>query len=44
MEDKKDYQRTLQHSQAQLERVQEQRKNLDPFSIKKRLEDYEHML
>ncbi len=43
MEDK-EYQRTLQHPQAQLERAQEQRKSLDPIGIKKRLEDYEHML
>jgi hypothetical protein len=44
MEDKKEYQRTLQDPQAQLERAQEQRKSLDPIGIKKRLEDYEHML
>ncbi len=41
MEDKKKYQRILQHLQAQLEKAHEQRKILDPTSIKKRLEDYE---
>ncbi len=44
MEDKKEYQKPLEHLQAQLERAQEQRKSLDPTSIKKRLEDYEEML
>ncbi len=44
MEDNKEYQKTLQHLQAQLERAQEQGKSLDPISIKKRLEDYEQML
>ncbi len=44
MEDKKEYQRILQHLQAQLERAQEQKKSLDPIGIKKRLEDYEQML
>ncbi len=44
MEDKKEYQKTLQHLQAQLERAQEQKKNLDPIRIKKRLKDYEQML
>ncbi len=39
MEDKKEYHRTLQHLQAQLERAQEQRKSLDPVSIKKKLKD-----
>jgi hypothetical protein len=40
MEDK-EYERTLQHLQAQVERAQERRKSLDPTSIKKKLEDYE---
>ncbi len=44
MEDKKEYQRTLQHLQAQLERTHEQRKSLDPTNIKKILKDYEQML
>ncbi len=44
MEDKKEYQRTLQHLQAQLERAQEQRKSLDLIGIKKKVEDYEQML
>ncbi len=44
MEDKKEYHITLQHLQAQLERAHEQRKSLDPASIKKKLEDYEQML
>ncbi len=43
MEDK-EYKRTLQHLEAQLERAQEQKKNLDPIDIKKRLEDYEQIL
>ncbi len=44
MKDKKEYQRTLQHLQAQLEKVKEQKKSLDLVAIKKRLEDYEQML
>ncbi len=44
MEDKKEHQRNLQHSQAQLEMAQEQMKSLDPAGVKKRLKDYEHML
>ncbi len=44
MEDKKEYQRILQHLQAQLERAHEHRKSLDPTSIKKKLDDYEQML
>ncbi len=44
MEDKKEYQRNLQHLQAQLEMAQEQKKNLDPTGVKKRLEVYEQML
>ncbi len=44
MEDKKEYQRTLQHLQAQLEKAHEQRKNLDIDSIKKRLKDCQKML
>ncbi len=44
MEDKKEYQKTLQHLQAQLERAQEQKKSFDLVGIKKRLEDYEQML
>ncbi len=44
MEDKKEYHQTLQHLKTQLERAQEQRKSLDPTSIKKRLQDYEQML
>ncbi len=44
MEDQKEYQKPLQHPQAQLERAYKQNKSLDPTSIKKRLEDYEHML
>ncbi len=43
MEDK-EYEKTLQHLQAQLEKAHEQRKSLDLVSIKKKLEDYEHML
>ncbi len=43
MEDK-EYQRTLQHMQTQLERAQEQKKSLDLIGIKKRLKDYEQML
>ncbi len=43
MEDK-EYWKTLQNLQAQLEKAHEQRKSLDPIGIKKRLEDYEHML
>ncbi len=43
MEDK-EYQRNLQHLQAQLEMAQEHRKSLDPARIKKKLEDYEQML
>jgi hypothetical protein len=35
MEDKKEYQNTLQHLQTQLERAQKQRKSLDPVGIKK---------
>ncbi len=44
MEDKKEYQRALQHLQVSLERAQEQKKSLDSTGIKKRLEDYEQML
>jgi hypothetical protein len=44
MEDKKEYQRTLQHLQAKLERAREYRKSLDPMGIKKKLEEYEQML
>jgi hypothetical protein len=44
MEDKKDYQRTLQHLQTHFERAHEQRKHLDPTGTKKILEDYEQML
>ncbi len=44
MEDKKEYQRNLQHLQAQLQMAQEQKKSLDPTGVKKRLEDYEQML
>ncbi len=44
MEDKKEYQKTLQHPQAQLERAHKQKKSLDLASIKKRLEDYEQMM
>ncbi len=44
MEDKKEYQKILQHLHTQLEKAQEHKKNLDPTSIKKRLEDYEQML
>ncbi len=44
MEDKKKYQRTLQHLQAQLEMVQEQKKSLDLASVKKKLKDYELLL
>ncbi len=44
MEDKKKYQRTLQHLQAQLEMAQEQRKSLDLTNVEKKLEDYEQLL
>ncbi len=44
MEGKKEYQRNLQHLQAQLEMAQEQRKSLDLASVKKKLEDCEQML
>ncbi len=40
----KEYQRTLQHLQTQLERAKEENKSLDLVDIKKRLEDYEQML
>ncbi len=43
MEDK-EYHKTLQHLQAQLERAHQQKKNLDLADIKKRLKDYEQML
>ncbi len=43
MEDK-EYQRILQHLQAQLQRAHEQKKSLDLVGIKKKLEDYEQML
>ncbi len=41
---KKEYKKILQHLQADLEIAHEQRKNMDPFAVKKRLEDYEKML
>ncbi len=44
MEDKKKYQRTLQHLQAQLEMAQEQRRSLDLTNVEKKLEDYEQLL
>ncbi len=44
MEDKKEYQKTLQHMQAQLERAHEQKKSLDLAGIKKKLKDYGQML
>ncbi len=44
MEDNKECHRLLQHLQAQLEKAQEQKKNVDPTGMKKRLEDYEQML
>ncbi len=44
MEDKKKYQRTLQHLQAQLEMAQERKKSLDLASVKKKLKDYELLL
>ncbi len=43
MEDK-EYKKNLQHLQAKLEMAQEHRKSLDPIGVKKRLDDYEHML
>ncbi len=43
MEDK-EYQRNLQNLQAQLKMTWEQKKNLDPTNVKKRLEEYEQML
>ncbi len=43
MEDK-EYHKTLQHLQAQLEKVHEQINSLDLVGIKKKLEDYEHMI
>ncbi len=44
MEEKKGYQRNLQHLQAQMEIAQQQKKSLGPTGVKKRLEDYEQML
>ncbi len=44
MEDKKEYQRNLQHHQTQLEMAEEHKKSLDPTNVKKTLEDYEQML
>ncbi len=43
MEDKKEYQKNLQHLQAKLEKAQEQSKSLDPAGIKKTWKDYEQM-
>ncbi len=40
MEDKKEYQKNLQHLHSQLEMAYEQRKSLDPTSVKKKLKDY----
>ncbi len=42
--EEKEYQRNLQHLQAQLEMAQEQRKSLDPTGIENKLEDYEQLL
>ncbi len=39
--EEKEYQINLQHLQTQLEMAQEQKKSLNPVSVKKRLEDYE---
>ncbi len=44
MEDEKEYQKTLQHLQAQLEKAHEQKKSLNLVGIKKGLKDYEQML
>ncbi len=44
VEGNKEYQMNLKQLHAQLETTHEQRKSLDPISVKKRLEDYEQML
>ncbi len=42
--EEKEYERNLQHLQAQLQMAKEQKKSLDPVGVKKRLKDYEQML
>ncbi len=44
MEEKKEYQRNLQHLHAQLDISQEQGKSMDLAGVNKILEDYEQML
>jgi response regulator RpfG family c-di-GMP phosphodiesterase len=42
--EKNEYKKNLQHLQAQFEIAQEQKRNMDPTGVKKRIEDYEKML
>jgi hypothetical protein len=44
LEEKNEYQMNLQHLQPQLEMAQKHKKSLSPCGVKKRPEDYEHML
>ncbi len=44
VEKNKEHQRNLQQLQAQIESANERKKSLDLVCVKKRLEDYDHML